>query len=139
MFLLDTNAVSEFRKIEKGTGNRGVITWSDSNDIVTAYISVITAMEIEQGILRLARKDQQQAARLSQWRDKILAAFEGRIIPVSLDIAVCCASLHVPDKQPVNDALIAATAKIHGLTVVTRNDKDFRFDGVKVINPFASL
>lgn len=136
MFLLDTNAVSEFRKIEIGKANAGIVAWSDSNDIELAYISVITVMEIEQGILRLARKDKRQAERLGVWRDKILAVFEGRIIPVTTDIALCCAGFHVPDKSPANDALIAATAKIHGLTVVTRNDKDFHFDGVKVFNPF---
>lgn len=137
MFLLDTNILSEFRKIETGKANAGIITWSDSNDIQLAYISVITAMEIEQGILRLARKDKPQADRLSLWRDKMLDIFDGRIIPVTTDIALCCAGFHVPDKSPANDALIAATAKIHGLTVVTRNDKDFQFDGVKVFNPFA--
>lgn len=136
MFLFDTNVISEFRKIEKGKANTGVIRWSENHDIRLAYISVITVMEIQQGILRLARKDEAQAQRLQQWRDKILNTFEGRIIPVTTEIALQCAGFHVPDKQPANDALIAATAKVKGLTVVTRNSKDFDFSGVKVFNPF---
>ncbi len=136
MFLLDTNVISEFRKIEIGKANDGIVAWSTKHDIKLAYISVITIMEIEQGILRLARKDTPQAERLSRWRDKMLDVFEGRIIPVTTDIALECAALHVPDKQPANDALIAATAKVKGLTVVTRNHQDFHFNGVKVLNPF---
>ncbi len=136
MFLLDTNIVSELRKVETNTANKGVIAWSEAYDIRLAHISVITVMEIEQGILRLARKDKTQATRLRVWQNKILSVFEGRIIPVTTEIALACASFHVPDKSPANDAMIAATAKVSGLTVVTRNSKDFHFDGVKVFNPF---
>ncbi len=137
MFLLDTNVLSDARKKKAGKAHKGVIQFMSDTPTIETFISVITVMEIRQGALLLERKDPKQASIYLDWLEsEIMPAFEGRIIPVTTEIALECAALHVPDKQPANDALIAATAKITGLTVVTRNDKDFQFDGVKVINPF---
>ncbi len=136
MFLLDTNLVSELRKISHQKANKGVVEWFSQQEIIHAYISVITVMEIQQGILLKQRKDKQQAAIFALWRDSVLRVFDGRILPITTDIALECANFHVPNKSSANDALIGATAKVHNLSVVTRNSKDFDFDGVKVINPF---
>lgn len=138
MFLLDTNVLSDARKHKAKKANKGVIQFMTDTPPIETFISVITVMEIRQGALLLERKDPKQASVYNDWLEsEIIPTFDGRIIPVTTDIALCCAGFHVPDKSPANDALIAATAKIHGLTVVTRNDKDFQFDGVKVFNPFA--
>lgn len=137
MYLIDTNVLSDARKKKAGKANKGVIQFITDTSIIETYISVITVMEIKQGALLLARKDPKQASIYQDWLDsEIMPTFEGRIIPITTDIALECATLHVPDKQPANDAMIAATAKVKGLTVVTRNDKDFQFDGVKLFNPF---
>ncbi len=138
MFLLDTNVISEMRKKKLGTVNRGVVEFLTSTLQERTFISVISIMEVKQGILHLQhRKDYKQADILQKWLDNdILTAFEGRIIPITTDIALQCASFHVPNKSSANDALIGATAKVHHLTVVTRNDKDFDFEGIKVLNPF---
>ncbi len=138
MFLLDTNVISEMRKKKLGTINSGVVQFLTSTLQEHTFISVISIMEVKQGILHLQhRKDYKQADILQKWLDNdILTAFEGRIIPITTDIALQCASFQVPDKSSANDALIGATAKVHNLTVVTRNDKDFDFEGIKVLNPF---
>ncbi len=141
MFLLDTNIISEMRKKKLGTVNSGVIQFFTNTLQEQAFISVISIMEIKQGILHLQhRNDNQQAHILQEWLDNdILTAFEGRILPVTTDVALQCASFHVLDKSSANDALIGATAKVSNLTVVTRNDKDFNFKGVKVVNPFVDI
>ena len=101
------------------------------------YMSVISIMELEVGTLSLNRRDPQQAAILRAWLDlRVLRAFAGRLLPVTLAVAQRCARLHVPDPQPERDALIAATALVHGMTVVTRNVTDFQPSGVPVINPW---
>ncbi|PIE44760.1 MAG: VapC toxin family PIN domain ribonuclease [Gammaproteobacteria bacterium] len=120
MFLLDTNVLSNARKKKAGKANRGVIQFMSDTPTIETFISVITVMEIRQGSLLLERKDPKQASVYLDWLEsEIMPAFEGRIIPVTTEIALECAALHVPDKQPANDALIAATAKVKGLTVVT--------------------
>ncbi len=135
MHLLDTNVVSVFRRIDRAP--QEVIDWAASVDAEDFYLSVITVLEIEQGILRKARTDEAQANLYRDWLEHdILVRFEERILPVDLAVARRCAALHVPDPKSERDALIAATALIHGMTVVTRNEDDFRTTGVTLINPW---
>lgn len=137
MYLLDTNIVSELRKIPSGKANQELARWADRVDSDTLYISVITAQELEIGVLRLERKDPKQGAMFRRWLDAhVLPAFAGRILPVDLAVAQCGARLQVPDPRPVSDMLIAATALHHGLIVVTRNVSDFSPTGVQIFNPF---
>lgn len=135
MHLLDTNVVSVFRRIDKAP--RQVLEWAASVDAEDFYISVITIMEIELGILGKARTDEAQANLYREWlNDDILVRYEERILPVDLPVARRCARLHVPDRKSERDALIAATALVHGMTVVTRNEADFKATGVSLINPW---
>ncbi len=103
----------------------------------TLYVLVITIMELEVGTLSLARRDPKQAAILRGWLDNpVLRAFADRLLPVTLAVALRCASLHAPGPQPERDALIAATALVHGMTVVTRNTTNFQPSGVPTLNPW---
>ena len=134
MFLLDTNVISELRKADKA--NPHVVDWAKKITPSKMFVSVISIMELRMGILSLARKDTRQADVLSRWLDTlVLPTFSGRILSVDLAVANQCATLHVPDPRSDRDALIAATAIVHGFTVVTRNIKDFRETGVSLINP----
>jgi len=135
MFLLDTNVLSELRKGRKS--DPAVSAWAQCTDLRLMHVSVISIMEIRMGILRVERRDQSQAAILARWLDaSLLPAFKGRILDVTLDVAETCANLHVPDPRPDRDALIAATAIAHGMTVATRNTKDFIMTGVSLFNPW---
>lgn len=135
MFLLDTNVISELRKADKA--NPHVVDWAKKITPSKMFVSVISIMELRMGILSLARKDTRQADVLSRWLDTlVLPTFSGRILSVDLAVANQCAALHVPDPRSDRDALIAATAIVHGFTVVTRNIKDFRETGVSLINPW---
>ena len=137
MYLLDTNVVSELRKIGAGRANVRVALWADSVDAADLYISVITVQELEIGVAMALRRDATQGAVLRSWMDKhVLPAFENRILPVSLAVAVRSAQLNVPDPRPVRDGLFAATALMHAMTVVTRNVADFQPCGVRLINPW---
>ncbi len=137
MFLLDTNTISELRKVELRRADTNVAAWERLHKPSELYVSVVTLLEIETGILRLARKDLHQAQILRQWRDThVLSFFEGRIFDIGQDIIMQCAKLNVPDPRPPHDALIAATALVHGLTIVTRNTADFVRMGVKLLNPW---
>jgi predicted nucleic acid-binding protein len=101
------------------------------------YLSAITILELELGILQIGRKDAAQDALLRAWLGTlVLPAFDGRILPVDVAVAQRCAALHVPDPRAERDALIAATALVHGMTVVTRNVIDFTATGVPVLNPW---
>ena len=136
MFLLDTNVISELRKAGDGKADANVVAWLSSVDATTFYLSAITLMEIELGILRIERRDPAQGARLRAWMDQhILPEFADRILPVDTAVALRCAPLHVPDPHPERDAFIAATALVHGMTVVTRNIADFAPTGVPLLNP----
>ena len=137
MFLLDTNVISELRKAGDGKADANVVVWLSSVDATTFYLSAITLMEIELGILRIGRRDPVQGARLRAWMDKhILPEFADRTLPVDIAVALRCAPLHVPDPRPERDALIAATVLVHGMTIVTRNVADFAPAGVPVLNPW---
>lgn len=135
-YLLDTNVVSELRKSER-RASPAVRSWVTSRTPSDLYLCVITILELEIGIARLSRRDPVQSNRLKTWlNDDVLGAFAGRILPIDMPVARRAAQLHVPDPRPERDALIAATAIAHGLSVVTRNVKDFDGLGVDVINPW---
>ena len=134
MFLLDTNVVSELRKTQ---ADPAVVAWARSVPAYKLYISAITLLEIETGILRLERRDPGQAATLrNRLEVHVMAAFAGRVLSVDGAVARRCARLHVPDRSNECDALIAATALVHDRTVVTRNTRDFAFSGAPVLNPW---
>lgn len=137
MFLLDTNVVSELRKAAAGRPDANVAAWALSVPALELYVSAITVLELELGVLLLERRDRLQAAVLRTWlHDRVLPAFSGRVLPVDVVVALRCASLHVPDPQADRDCLIAATALVHGMTVVTRNVADFRGTGVALLDPW---
>ncbi|MEY2336415.1 type II toxin-antitoxin system VapC family toxin [Acidithiobacillus ferrianus] len=137
MFLLDTNVISELRKAGDGKADANVVAWLSSVDATTFYLSAVTLMEIELGILRIERRDPAQGARLRSWMDQhILPEFSDRTLPVDTAVALRCAPLHVPDPRPERDTFIAATALAHGMTVVTRNVADFAPTGVPILNPW---
>lgn len=138
MFLLDTNVVSEARRIAAGRADERFERWILSIEPTLAYVSVVTIMELEIGVMRLERRDPSAGAVLRQWLNHDVGiAFEGRTLPVDTETARFAATLHVPDPAPVIDALIAATALAHSMSVVTRNTGDFtRFKGLHVINPW---
>ena len=140
MFILDTNVISELRKAGDGKADANVVAWLSSVDAGTLYVSAITLMEIELGVLRIERRDPAQGARLRAWVDhRILPEFADRTLSVDLAVALRCAPLHVPDPRPERDAFIAATALVHGMTIVTRNLADFAPIGVPLVNPWDAL
>lgn len=136
-YLLDTNVVSELRKIGDGKADANVVVWIEAEDAASFFISTITILELERGVLGVQRRDAAQGARLRAWLDNhVHPQFAGRILPVDDEIATRCAHLHIPDRRNEVDALIAATALVHGLTVVTRNVRDFEGTGVIVVDPW---
>ena len=137
MFLLDTNVVSELRKARSGKADRQVTAWAAGVAPASLFLSVITILELETGVLLVARRDPTQGALLRDWLDKhVQPAFAGRVLAIDIAVAQCCAKLHVPDPRAERDALIAATALVHGLTVVTRNIIDFEPTGARILNPW---
>jgi predicted nucleic acid-binding protein len=137
MLLLDTNVVSELRKVRSGKADPNVAKWAETLDTASLFVSVITIHELEVGVLLVERRDSAQGAILRLWLEtSAVPAFEGRVLPVDTHVARRAARLHVPDPFPINDALIAATALIHGMTVVTRNVSDFEATGAQLHNPW---
>lgn len=137
MFVLDTNAVSELRKAQFGEADSRFVKWADNASPSDFYISAITIMELEIGALQIERRDAEQGAVLRRWLERqVLPSFEGRILPVDMSVARCCARLHVPDRKNERDALIAATGLVHKMMVVTRNVADFASTGVALVNPW---
>ncbi len=137
MFLLDTNVISELRKAGDGKAARNVVAWLSGVEATTLYLSAITLLELELGVLRMERRDPIQGSRLRTWMNgHILPEFLDRTLPVDAAVALRCASLHMPDPRPERDTLIAATALVHGMTVVTRNLADFETTGVRLLDPW---
>ena len=137
MFLLDTNVVSELRKAGDGKADAAVVAWVSSIDASAFYLSAVTLMELDLGIRLIERRDPVQGTRLRAWMDNhVLPEFSERTVPVDMAVALRCAPLHVPDPRPERDAFIAATALVHGMTIVTRNVADFAPLGVDLVNPW---
>lgn len=137
MFIFDANVVSELRRLEKANAN--VRLFAESTPVANTFLSAITVFELELGALKFERKDKAQGAILRTWIDEqILPRFDGRILAVDTAVARRCARLHVPDPRAERDALIAATALVHAMTVVTRNTADFETTGAKILNPWGA-
>jgi len=138
MYLLDTNVVSELRRARTGHADPGVVAWATQRDPASLFLSVISLHELELGVRLKQRSDQRQGAMLREWLDQqVIPAFAGRILPVDEAVACCSAGLHVPDPRPLRDGMIAATALVHSMVVVTRNGADFLPTGVEVLNPWS--
>ncbi len=135
-YLLDTNVVSELRKREKA--NRGLLRWFGSVTQERLYLSALVIGELWQGIESIRRRDSIAAARLESWFSVVVSDFEENILPVDAAVAVRWGALNVPDRLPTVDGLLAATAMVHNLTLVTRNVKDTATTGVRTLNPFSS-
>lgn len=138
MYVLDTNVISELRKVRSGKADRGVSAWASVVPSGQLFLSSITIHELEHGVLLAERVDPAKGAVLRRWLDdSVAAAFDQRVLVVDAAIAKRAAALHVPDPGPFRDALIGATALVHGMTLVSRNTKDFtRFDGLDIIDPW---
>jgi toxin FitB len=135
MFVLDTNVVSELRR--PGRAHPNVVAWASRTPVSQLFLSAITVLELELGALLLARRDDVHGQIIRAWLDnQVLPSFTGRILPVDTLVAVRCAQLHVPDPRAERDSLIAATALVHAMTIVTRNVADFASSGVRVVNPW---
>ena len=137
MYLLDTNVVSEMRKGQSHKADMNVIEWAGSVPAASLFLSVVSVLEIEIGVLLAERRDPAQGSVLRSWLNlRVMSAFAGRILPVDTAVARRCARLHVPSRRSDRDALIAATAMVHGMAVVTRNVSDFAPTGVEIVNPW---
>lgn len=137
MYLLDTNVVSELRKAKSDKADKNVVSWANSIPATNLFLSVISILEIETGLLLVERRDPLQGAVLRSWLNAhVLPAFSERILVIDTAVALCCAKLHAPDPRSDRDAIIAATALVHGMTVVTRNTDDFKRTGVEILNPW---
>lgn len=135
MFVLDTNVLSELR--QPARSNPQVLAWASSQPVAAQFVSAITLLELELGVLQNERQDAAQGAVLRRWLEgKVLPQFADRILPFDQAVALRCARLHVPDPRAERDAIIAATALVHGMTIVTRNVTDFEATGVAVLNPW---
>ena len=135
MILLDTNVISELRRANRAAP--AVLAWAHTTQASQLFISAITVLELERGVLLLERRDPYQGAVLRAWLDgQVMPAFEGRVLAVDAQVARRCAALHVPDPRPERDALIGATAMEHGFTLATRNIADFQMQGIRLVNPW---
>ena len=124
-------------ELRKPHADAKVVAWAKSVSAPRLYMSAITLKELETGVLRIERRDPAQGKVLRTWLKRhVIPAFNARILPIDAAVALRCAHLHVPDRANERDSLIAATALVHGLTVVTRNVSDFKSSGVPLINPW---
>ena len=139
MFLVDTNVISESRKVRSGRAAPEVVAWLRATDPSTTFISAMSLFELELGVVLIERRDSAQGERLRRWLDHVVKpGFAGRVLAMDASVAVACAALHVPDPVSERDGWIAATGLVHGLTVVTRNVADFAATGVRLFNPWES-
>ena len=137
MYLLDTNIISELKKLDSGKIHPQVQRWAYSINLMQTKISVVSITEIRTGTLSLARKDKAQAASLDNWfTNRLLPAYRTKTLPVDTKVALIYAQLNVPNKRPINDAYIAATAIAHKLKLVTRNIQDFQGMPITLEKPF---
>jgi len=136
MYLIDTNVISELRKVLIGKANAQVVNWVDSVEPTELFVSVVTMHELKIGILLAERRDAAKASVLNTWYEQVVQTFKGRILVVDMKVIAYSAQLHVPNPKPFSDCLIAATALAHNMTVVTRNVEDFNNTGVRLINPW---
>jgi predicted nucleic acid-binding protein len=138
MYLLDTNILSESRKLGTPRIDPNAARWLATVDAETSFVSAMTIFELERGVQQMERRDEKQGAMLRGWLDgQVLPTYEARTLPLSRAVALICAGLHIPDPKSERDAWIAATAIDAGLILVTRNVDDFAAMGVKLLNPFA--
>lgn len=139
MFVLDTNVISELRKVRSGKADPGVAQWAVGVSSAQMFVSAITIHELEHGVLLMERSDPRQGSVLRSWLDQsVTVAFAERVLVVDEHVARRAALLHVPDPAPFRDALIGATALVNHMTVVTRNVNDFKaFDGLEILNPWS--
>jgi len=139
MYVVDTNVLSELRRARTGRADKQVAAWAATVAPSALFISVVTVLELELGVLMTERRDVAAGAFLRAWLDdQVLPSFAGRVLPVDIAVARICAKLHVPDRRQERDALIAATALVHGMTIVTRNVADFAPTSVRIINPWVT-
>jgi predicted nucleic acid-binding protein len=136
MFLLDTNVISELRN-GKPQQSAAVRAWAENQAANQLYLSAVTALELEIGVLRMERKDMPQGKILRTWAEMVLQRFESQVLPFTGETALICAGMHVPDPRSFRDSMIAATAQQHSLTLVTRNVADFEGLNIKIFNPWA--
>ncbi|MDR1187998.1 MAG: type II toxin-antitoxin system VapC family toxin [Bifidobacteriaceae bacterium] len=138
MYLLDTNVLSELRKITADRCDPGVAEWTSGVDQFACFLSAITVKELEYGVGMKERRDPRQGAGLRRWLDQLLNDWRRSVSVVDAAIARRAARLHLPDPAPEADAYLAATALERGLTMVTRNTANFRrFDGLRLANPWS--
>ena len=136
-YLLDTNVVSALRRRDRA--EKRVRDWFEAVAGSEFFVSVLTMMEIEIGVRRLELYDLRQAAVIRAWKvGPLETRFRGRFLNIDFEIAERCAALHVPDPRPEIDALIAATAIVKRLTLVTRNERDFAGMPVAIVNPWSA-
>jgi predicted nucleic acid-binding protein len=134
LYLLDTNVLSELRRPDRADAR--VRAWAARQQPAQCWVSAITILELERGVLLIERRDARQGAQLRTWLEGILRQFQDRVLVIDMAVARRCAGLHVPDRRAERDALIAATAMVHGMTIVTRNIADFAATQVPLLNPW---
>lgn len=137
MYILDTNVISEIRKAKSNRADTNVIAWANSTPSSEMFVSAITILELEMGVLAKQRKDPEQGNILRAWLDNhVMIAFADRILPFDTAVAKRCAKLHIPNPKSDRDAMIGATVLTHGMRLVTRNVADFQWMNLDIINPW---